>query len=382
MLKSFLSICILASVASAANFRRVTCPDGSTTSNANCCKYHALRDDLQKNLFGGVCGEEVHESLRLAFHDAIGFSSAQGPSVGGGADGSIMTFSSIETGFGANAGTIDAVNFLSPFLAPHNVSTGDLIQFAAAVGITNCAGAPRLQFLGGRPPPTVASIDGRVPKPEDPLDQIFARMLDGGGFSPTEVAWLLISHTIGRSDHIIPGLVAVPFDTTPFTFDAQFFVEIQLKGVNDNPFVDGTANQTGESVSPLASGSGQNPGELRLLSDHALARDNRTACTFQSFVTNQKLMMESFYLAMKKMAVVGQDVSKLIDCSDAVPVSVPPVKKPSTFPAGKSIHDIVQVCSTPFPTLATDPGPPTVIPHCPPSQGGATGDCDNDEGSL
>ena len=56
--------------------RRVACPDGvNTATNAACCALFAVRDDIQQNLFdGGECGEEVHESLRLTFHDAIGIS--------------------------------------------------------------------------------------------------------------------------------------------------------------------------------------------------------------------------------------------------------------------------------------------------------------------
>lgn len=56
--------------------RRVACPDGvNTATNAACCSLFAIRDDIQKNLFdNGECGEDVHESLRLTFHDAIGFS--------------------------------------------------------------------------------------------------------------------------------------------------------------------------------------------------------------------------------------------------------------------------------------------------------------------
>ena len=54
----------------------MTCPDGvNTATNAACCVLFAVRDDIQQNLFdGGECGEEVHESLRLTFHDAIGIS--------------------------------------------------------------------------------------------------------------------------------------------------------------------------------------------------------------------------------------------------------------------------------------------------------------------
>jgi cytochrome c peroxidase len=105
---------------------------------------------------------KVHESLRLTFHDAIGFSPSLG---GGGADGSIITFSAIETGFHANGGIDDIVNAQSPFVTQHNMTAGDFIQFAGAVGVSNCPGAPRLEFLLGRPPATAASPNFLVPEP-------------------------------------------------------------------------------------------------------------------------------------------------------------------------------------------------------------------------
>ena len=66
--------------------RRVTCPDGvHTATNSACCSFFPILEDIQESLFdGGQCGEEVHESLRLTFHDAIGFSPSKG---GGGAEG-------------------------------------------------------------------------------------------------------------------------------------------------------------------------------------------------------------------------------------------------------------------------------------------------------
>ena len=92
-----------------------------------------MRDDLQKNLFEGECGEDVHEALRLTFHDAIGFSRS-GKLKGTGADGSMIIFSDIETAFPANDGIDEAVDALKPFLTRHLVTAGDLIQFAGAVG--------------------------------------------------------------------------------------------------------------------------------------------------------------------------------------------------------------------------------------------------------
>jgi hypothetical protein len=38
-------------------------------------------DSLQESFFnGGQCGDAVHASVRLSFHDAIGFSLSDGPS--------------------------------------------------------------------------------------------------------------------------------------------------------------------------------------------------------------------------------------------------------------------------------------------------------------
>ena len=71
---------------------------------------------LDPSFDGGECGEEVHESLRLTFHDAIGFSPSmfrQGKWGGGGADGSVIAFDDIETKFHANNGIDDIVSLFA-----------------------------------------------------------------------------------------------------------------------------------------------------------------------------------------------------------------------------------------------------------------------------
>lgn len=100
----------------------------------------------------------------MTFHDGVGFSPTLG---GGGADGSIITFSSIELNQTGNndAGVSDAVILLSPLVDQFNVTAGDLIYFAAAVGVTNCVGAPQLTFLAGRPTATAAAPDDMVSTP-------------------------------------------------------------------------------------------------------------------------------------------------------------------------------------------------------------------------
>ena len=62
--------------------RAAPCPDGvHSATHPACCALYPIVDRIQENLFdGGECGDEVHESLRLTFHDAIGFSLSRGPS--------------------------------------------------------------------------------------------------------------------------------------------------------------------------------------------------------------------------------------------------------------------------------------------------------------
>ena len=66
---------------------------------------------------------------------------------------------------------------------------------------------------------------------------------------------------------------------------------------------------------------------------------------------------------MKKMAVLGHNPADLIDCSEAVPQPVPPVDKPTTYPAQKSFADIEQACPSPFPSLSTDRMSISVFSH-------------------
>ncbi|EJD00160.1 fungal versatile peroxidase from pleurotus Eryngii [Fomitiporia mediterranea MF3/22] len=349
------SVVILSSLAlslsgvRAAITKRVNCPDGkNTASNAACCAWFPILEDIQQNLFdGGECGEEVHESLRLTFHDAIGFSPSAG---GGGADGSIITFADTETKFHANGGIDDIVGTQAPFVQKHNVTPGDFIQFAGAVGVSNCPGAPRIQFFAGRPAPTAASPDQLIPEPFDSVDKILARFADAG-FSTNEVVALLASHSIAAADHVDETIPGSPFDSTPGVFDSQFFIETQLKGT----LFPGTSGNQGEVESPLL-------GEIRLQSDADLARDSRTACEWQSFVLDQDKMRSAFAAAMLKLSTVGHNLNDLVDCSEVIP-DVKPNNAAPYFPGTLTTADVDQACdATPFPSLASNPAVTSVAP--------------------
>ncbi|KAL7281661.1 hypothetical protein ACG7TL_004978 [Trametes sanguinea] len=319
----------------AALTRRVSCPDGvNTATNAACCQLFAVRDDLQENLFhGGLCTAEAHESLRLTFHDAIAISpalEAQGIFGGGGADGSIAIFSDIETNFHPNIGLDEIVELQKPFIARHNLSVADFIQFAGAIGASNCAGAPQLAAFVGRIDATQPAPDGLVPEPFHTPDQIFSRLADAsqGEFDEILTVWLLVAHTVAAANDVDPTVPGSPFDSTPEIWDTQFFIETLLNGTT----FPGTSNNQGEVAAPVQ-------GLLRLQSDFAISRDNRSACEWQSFVNNQEKAQAMFQFVFHDLSILGQDINSLVDCTE---VGV------AHFPAGKTIND-VDLASSPEP---------------------------------
>ncbi|TDL21880.1 manganese peroxidase 1 precursor [Rickenella mellea] len=343
-----------ASQAGVVNKRKTQCPGGSVHQafNPACCTWFDVLDDLQTNVLFSTCGEASHSALRIVFHDAIGFSRTQ--KFGGGADGSIIMFGDTELEFAANNGIDEIAGDLKTVADAHGKSYGDIIQLAGAVGVANCAGAPRLSFLAGRPNATAPAPDGTVPDPFQPVDTILARMHDAG-FSPDELVALLASHTMAAADKVDVTIPGTPFDSTANVFDSQFFIETQLKGLT----FPGTGPNQGEVASPLV-------GEMRLQSDFALARDHRTACTWQSFVTNHTLMNQRFSDAMDKLSVLGQNTRHFLDCSEVIP-HPHSLKVIPHLPAGKTMADIEPACAaTPFPDLPTAPGPATTVKPVPP----------------
>ncbi|KAH8091418.1 manganese peroxidase 1 precursor [Cristinia sonorae] len=352
-LAALLAIVASLQLTNAGLTKRVACPDGkNTATNAACCGLFAIRDDIQKNMFGGgQCNAEAHEALRLTFHDGIAISNKAGNK--GGADGSIMLFDNIETKFHANIGLDEVVAFQKPFVAKHNISAADFIQFAGAVAVSNCPGAPRLPFFLGRKPATAAAPDGLVPEPFHTVEQILDRFADAGpeGFVDVEVVWALSAHTIAAANDVDPAVPGVPFDSTPSVFDTQFFLETQLRGTT---FV-GKGGHQGEVQSAVK-------GVMRLQSDHLLARDTRTNCEWQSFVNNHDKLHDRFIDAWLKISLLGNDQTKMIDCSEVIPVPKT-INDVAKFPPTLTNKNVEQACAdTPFPTLGTQPGAVTAVP--------------------
>ncbi|KAH8103021.1 prepropeptide lignin peroxidase [Cristinia sonorae] len=352
-LATLLTIVATVQAASTGLTKRVVCPDGkNTVTNAACCPLFALRDDLQRNLFNnGACNAEAHEALRLTFHDGIAISNKTGNH--GGADGSIMIFDRIETAFHPNIGLDEVVAQQKPIQARHSINPADFIQFAGALAVSNCPGAPQLPFFLGRKVATAPAPDGLVPEPFHTVEQILDRFADAGpvGFEDVEVVWALSAHTIAAANDVDPNTPGTPFDSTPAIFDTQFFLETQLHGTTFT----GRTGVKGEERSAVR-------GEMRLQSDHLLARHNRTACEWQSFVNNPQKLHDRFIDAWLKISLLGQDQDLLTDCSDVIPVPKT-INVQATFPPTLSNKNVEQACAdTAFPTLASAPGPATAVP--------------------
>ncbi|KAH8102146.1 manganese peroxidase 1 precursor [Cristinia sonorae] len=346
------------SVAAPTSSEAVLCPDGvNFVTREACCKLFAILDDIQENLFdGGKCNAEAHEALRLTFSDAIAISKEA--ETGGGADGSIMLFSEVETAYAANVGLDEVVAIQKPFFERHDISAADFIQFAGAVAVSNCPGAPRLPFFLGRVSGTEAAPDGLVPEAFHSANQILSRFADAGpvGFSPTEVVRALAAHSVGAADDVDIHAPQAALDTTPFTFDTQFFLETLLEG---------TTFPTDDSIGAEGEVHSAVKGVLRLESDQALARDPRMTCEWQSLVNNQSKMQAQFSDVWLKLSLLGQDVHLLTDCSDVIPIPQR-ITAHATFPPTLSKSDLQQTCiSSPFPTLETAPGPAITIPPVP-----------------
>nr|CAA50060.1 peroxidase [Coprinopsis cinerea] len=333
----------------------VTCPGGQSTSNSQCCVWFDVLDDLQTNFYqGSKCESPVRKILRIVFHDAIGFSpalTAAGQFGGGGADGSIIAHSNIELAFPANGGLTDTIEALRAVGINHGVSFGDLIQFATAVGMSNCPGSPRLEFLTGRSNSSQPSPPSLIPGPGNTVTAILDRMGDAG-FSPDEVVDLLAAHSLASQEGLNSAIFRSPLDSTPQVFDTQFYIETLLKGTTQP----GPSLGFAEELSPF-------PGEFRMRSDALLARDSRTACRWQSMTSSNEVMGQRYRAAMAKMSVLGFDRNALTDCSDVIPSAVSNNAAP-VIPGGLTVDDIEVSCpSEPFPEIATASGPlPSLAP--------------------
>ncbi|KIP01553.1 fungal class II heme-containing peroxidase [Phlebiopsis gigantea 11061_1 CR5-6] len=308
----------------------VRCGAGRFAAHSECCNWFDVLDDVQETLFEGRCDDEARESIRIQFHDAISYSKGLG-SAGRylhslSVDGSILSHADLELTYAENTGLDNIVWAQRALAVKHGVSFGDFITFAGAVGLSNCHDAPRLRFFAGRQNSTAPAPDGLVPAPWHSVDRILARMADAG-FSPEETIALLAAHSVATQHTIDPMADGAALDSTPESFDNRFFTEVcpgcqvveRLMNPHDRQMLldsseRAPANDTVKGVvdSPFRD-------QLRLQSDYLMARDERTAPTWQSLSRDTSQMSSRFVEAMAKLSMLGQDPSTLVDCSDVIP---------------------------------------------------------------
>lgn len=290
---------------------------------------------MQQNLFNnGKCDKAARAAIRISFHDAIGYSRSlwsSGYYGGGGADGSIVQFAEIEAKNRFNQGFQDTIQALKFMADRHSVSYGDIVQFAGAVATSNCPGAPRLQFLAGRPAAAHPSPPGLISSSADGVDQMLERMEDAG-FSANELVALLASHSVGTQKSVDPSVPGLSLDSTPGVFDNQFFVDTLLRGT----VFPGQATIPGEAQS-------FSNHTFRLRTDHQLARDPRTACAWQIFANDADAMKGAYRAAMIKVATLGQAVDSMHDCSHVIPIPAAWSRSP-ILPEGKMMEDLEHHC--------------------------------------
>jgi len=78
-------------------------------------------------------------------------------------------------------------------------------------------------------------------------------------------------------------------------------------------------------------------------------------------------MQTEFRAAMAKLAVLGQNTARMVDCSEVIPVPKPFTGQ-AVLPPTLTHNVIEQACaSAPFPSLSTLPGPAESISPVPPS---------------
>jgi manganese peroxidase len=247
---------------------------------------------------------------------------------------------------------------------------GPSIQFAGAVALSNCPGSPRLQFLAGRPEAQSASPPHLVPPPNGSVDSILSRMADAG-FTTDDTVALLAAHSVGRqevTDLTVPGM---PLDSTPERFDGQFYLEVSkisyVRKVSDfinvgcvalwfrfylkekpiraadrarpcrpNPRLQ---TNSGSLLMPPLRVPLQPHADGTISSVESLLHFTIPSRPFMIIIDRQSQLTSAFRDAMIKLANNGQDVGKLIDCSDAIPI--PKFwNGPTTLPQGKTLADL------------------------------------------
>ncbi|KAI4651845.1 hypothetical protein J4E93_002041 [Alternaria ventricosa] len=235
----------------------------------------AVATELQADFAG--CGADAHQALRAPFHDCIN----------NGCDGSLVLTD--ECGRLENAGLSAICTKLKDWSDKYQVSAADMIQFAGAQAIAACPLGPRVQALVGRKDSSNAAPVGSVPSSRGTLESILGAFA-AKGFSSDDVVALMGAHSVAVQFHDDPSQAGKGLDSTPFRYDNTFYQE------------------TKDRKAPYS-----------LQSDLLMSNSSETASTWSNFAEDANSWSTAFTSAWDRFAVIGNDASKLQDCSSLVP---------------------------------------------------------------
>ncbi|KAH6638536.1 peroxidase [Truncatella angustata] len=255
------------SILSAVAAGQITCPSVWTD----------VATDL-KALFvdsAGAATDDARAAIRTTFHDCF-------PEA---CDGSLILANECSDR-GENSQMVDICSTLGDKATEYNVSTADIIQLGAALGVAAALG-PTISFKVGRVDSSTANPTGQLPGANSDADTIISDF-EAKGFTATELIALVGAHSAAKN------LAGTALDSTVDALDTNFYTET----------ADGTA-----------------PASLQ--SDINLSNSSTTSADWASFSSSLSDWEAAFVPAMEKMGLLGVEESTLTDCSSVVTAAFP-----------------------------------------------------------
>ncbi|KAF7541718.1 hypothetical protein G7054_g373 [Neopestalotiopsis clavispora] len=237
----------------------------------------------------GAATDDARAAIRMTFHDCF-------PET---CDGSLILANECSDR-GENAQMVDICTTLGDMATQYNVSTADIIQLGAALGVSAALG-PTMAFKVGRVDSSTANPTGQIPGAADSADTIVSDFA-AKGFSVTELVALIGAHSAAKN------LAGTGLDSTVDDLDTTFYTET----------ADGTA-----------------PASLQ--SDINLSNGTDTSSDWTTFAGSLSDWEAAFVPAMEKLGLMGVDESTLTDCSDVVTAAFPSKKLRRSMNFGPSM---------------------------------------------
>ncbi|KAI0600108.1 heme peroxidase [Biscogniauxia sp. FL1348] len=256
------SFLLAAFVAYAGTAAAQSCPTVWTT----------IATDLKTSFLGddGNCNDDARAAIRASFHDCFP----------GSCDGSLILANEC-TDRGENSQMVGICSTLGDMATQYNVSTADMIQFGAAMGIAACPLGPKIAFKVGRTDSSTANAANQIPgQNADAATSIAA--FQAKGFTVTELVALVGAHSTAKN------LAGASLDSTPEQWDTAFYSE--------------TADESNSAS---------------LASDRYLSNSTDSSAIWAT-MADATTWTNAFVPAMEKMSIMGNDEASLIDCSSVI----------------------------------------------------------------